>query len=127
MKPLKLWLPVIIWAGIIFLFSSIPNLKTDLEYDFFLRKVAHITEYFIFTFLLFRAFAGSFRMGGVSFICPAVFSFLYVISDEIHQYFVPGRHCSFADILIDSTGIICFYILVVYQRRARGRLFSEAR
>jgi len=108
-----LWFPVVIWAGIIFYFSSIPDLKTGLEYDFFLRKLAHITEYLIFTFLLYRAFSGSFNMNVFRFFMyPAAFSLLYAISDEIHQYFVLGRSCSAQDVLIDSIGIIGFYILI---------------
>ena len=113
MKLFKLWFPVVIWAGIIFYFSSIPDLKTGLEYDFFLRKLAHITEYLIFTFLLYRAFSGSFNMNVFRFFMyPAAFSLLYAISDEIHQYFVLGRSCSAQDVLIDSIGIIGFYILI---------------
>jgi len=33
-------------------------------------------------------------------------SITYGIFDEIHQFFVPGRYCSFIDILIDSTGVL---------------------
>lgn len=102
-----------VWAGVIFFFSSIPNLKTNLEYDFLLRKIAHITEYFILTFLLYRAFKGSFSMNGFGlFMYPAVFSLLYAISDEIHQYFIVGRCCSNRDVLIDTIGIISFYIFI---------------
>ena len=28
----------------------------------------------------------------------------YAISDEIHQFFVPGRSCQIKDVLIDSCG-----------------------
>jgi VanZ family protein len=105
--------PVVIWAGVIFYFSSIPDLKTNLEYDFFLRKIAHVTEYLIFTFLLYRAFRGSSNMNVFGlFMYPAAFSLLYAISDEFHQYFVLGRSCSFRDVLIDSIGIMVFYILI---------------
>lgn len=113
MKLFKLWLPVAVWAGVIFFFSSIPDLKTGLEYDFLLRKIAHITEYFIFTFLLYRAFSGSFNMNVFRlFMYPAVFSLLYAISDEFHQYFVVGRSCSVYDVLVDAIGIIGFYIFI---------------
>ena len=113
MKLFKLWAPVIVWAVVIFYLSSIPNLKTNLKYDFFLRKFAHITEYLILTFLLYRAFKGSFNINFFRlFMYPVAFSLLYAISDEIHQYFVLGRSCSFGDVLIDSIGIIGFYILM---------------
>lgn len=113
MKIIKLWLPAAVWAGVIFYLSGIPDLKSGLEYDFFLRKLAHITEYFIFTFLLYRAFSGSFRMHPLKlFIYPAALALLYAVSDEIHQYFVMGRCCSARDVLIDSIGIICFLIFI---------------
>lgn len=113
MKLVKLWVPVVVWAGIIFWFSSIPDLKTGLEYDFLLRKIAHITEYFILTFLLYRAFRDSFSMNAFClFMYPAIFSFLYAISDEIHQYFVSNRRCSAQDVLIDGIGIIGSCILI---------------
>jgi len=112
-KFVKLWLPVVIWAGLIFYLSSIPNLKTNLEYDYFLRKLAHIIEYFIFAALFYRAFKGSFKVGPFRlFMYPAVFSLLYAISDEIHQYFVLGRNCAMQDVLIDSLGIICFFVFI---------------
>ncbi|MCX5668566.1 MAG: VanZ family protein [Candidatus Omnitrophica bacterium] len=122
MKFFRLWTPVVVWAGVIFFFSSIPDLKTNLEYDFFLRKIAHITEYFILTFVLYRAFRGSFNINFIRlFMYPATFALLYAISDEFHQYFVLGRSCSFRDVLIDSIGIISFYI---FMRIKKGCLCS---
>ncbi|MDD5107897.1 MAG: VanZ family protein [Candidatus Omnitrophica bacterium] len=117
MKIFKLWGPVVVWAGAIFYFSNIPDLKTNLEYDFFLRKLAHISEYFILTFFLYRAFKGSFNIDKLGlFIHPAAFSLIYAILDEIHQYFVVGRYCSSVDVLIDSIGIIGFYIFIKFKK-----------
>lgn len=113
MKIIKLWLPAVLWAGVIFYFSSIPDLKSGLEFDFFLRKAAHITEYLIFTFLLYRAFNGSFKINPLRlFMYPAVLALLYAVSDEIHQYFVVGRNCAVQDVLIDVIGIIGFCIFI---------------
>lgn len=33
----------------------------------------------------------------------------YGISDEIHQYFVPGRHCSLHDVFADTFGALIAY------------------
>ncbi|MBI4051858.1 MAG: VanZ family protein [Elusimicrobia bacterium] len=105
-KMLKLWVPVVIWAGAIFYFSSIPNLSTGWGiYDLILRKGAHMTEYFILAALLGRAFRGS----GVS-IYPRCFwaaflvAILYAFSDEYHQSFVVGRGSSGWDVCFDSLG-----------------------
>ncbi|MFH1191017.1 MAG: VanZ family protein [Candidatus Omnitrophota bacterium] len=128
MKLFKLWVPVGVWAGVIFYFSSIPDLKTGLEYDFALRKIAHIIEYFIFVFLLYRAFRGSFNMNVFRlFMYPAAFSLLYAISDEIHQYYILGRSCSMGDVLIDSIGIICFYIVIKFKNRALTVFLEKTR
>ncbi len=35
-----------------------------------------------------------------------IFSVLYAISDEIHQYFVPERACQLSDLAVDSCGIV---------------------
>jgi VanZ family protein len=114
MKFLKLWLPVFIWCGIIFYLSSISNLQSEWGFwDLILRKLAHITEYLILTFLLYRAFKRSFDLSASSLIFwPSVLSFLYAISDEIHQRFVPTRSGNLEDILIDAAGIVLFYIIL---------------
>ncbi len=115
---LNLWLPVIIWAGFIFALSSIPHLKSDLEYDYLLRKIAHAIEYFIFTFLLRRAFKGSFDMDTLYlFIYPAILSVLYAASDEFHQSFVRGRVGCVKDVFIDAIGIAGFYIFLSWRGR----------
>lgn len=110
---LKLWFPVVVWAGFIFYLSGIPSLETGLEYDFILRKIAHVGEYFILTFLVHRAFKGSCAMSPFGFfIGPAMISFLYAASDEFHQSMVSGRHGCVPDVLIDGIGILVFYIVI---------------
>ena len=53
---LKVWGPVIVWAGVIFALSSVPSLNSGLgTWDEVLRKCAHVTEYAILGFLLLRA------------------------------------------------------------------------
>ncbi len=130
MKIFKLWLPVIIWAGLIFYISNIPHLKTSLEYDFILRKIAHIIEYFILTFLLHRAFKGSFDMDGFSlFIYSTALLLCYAASDEFHQLFVPGRGGSIRDVAIDAIGIFGFYVVrkicTVKQKQEGGDFLDE--
>jgi VanZ family protein len=122
-KLFKLWLPVVAWAGMIFYFSSIPDLKSGFQYDFLLRKTAHIAEYFVFTFLLYRAFVGSLRMHPWQLLVyPAVFALLYAALDEIHQYFVAGRYCCLSDCLIDAAGIIAWLALIKFQPKIAAKL-----
>jgi VanZ family protein len=93
------WLPVLVWAGVIFAFSSIPSLNSGLgTWDHVLRKGAHMTEYAILAVLLVRG-SGSFRWA-------FAFTVLYAASDEVHQLFVRGRHGSPVDVAIDAVGAL---------------------
>ena len=99
MTRLTTWLPAVLWAGLIFALSSIPDLGTDLGFwDTVLRKLAHFGEYAVLGALVYRA-AGS---------APAaiVLSSAYAATDEIHQAFVAGRHGSPLDWLIDTAGVV---------------------
>lgn len=126
LKFLKLWVPVIAWGAVIFYFSNTPYLKTGFEYDYILRKFAHIFEYLILTLLLYRAFKGSFKMSNRRIlIYPAFFSFLYAVSDELHQYFVPGRICAIKDVLIDIVGILgCYLSIKILTNRRRAYILA---
>jgi VanZ family protein len=103
------WVPVILWAGIIFSLSSIPNLNSGLSQDLLLRKLAHITEYFILAILIYRTLLNLFAwkksriLLSVTMLCV-----LYAISDEAHQFFVAGRTAAVRDIVIDCIGIFIF-------------------
>jgi len=93
------WAPVLVWAGVIFAFSSIPSLGTDLgTWDLVLRKLAHLAEYAILGMLLLRAVrrpAVALALGG-----------LYAVSDEVHQTFVEGRVGAVLDVAIDTLGVL---------------------
>jgi VanZ family protein len=93
------WLPVLAWAGVIFLFSSIPSLSSGLGgWDLVLRKLAHMTEYAILAVLLVRATG--------SYAWAFAFAVAYAASDEFHQTFVRGRHGSPIDAGIDALGAL---------------------
>lgn len=113
---LRLWLPVGLWCGTIFYLSSLPSLTTPWGiWDIILRKIAHITEYGILAFLVWRAIFHSIKINLTKvYAWSGALSLLYAISDEIHQSFVPTRHGSIYDILIDAFGIglILFFLIV---------------
>jgi len=96
---LRLWGPVIVWAGVIFALSSIPSLNSGLgTWDEVLRKCAHVTEYAILGLLLMRALGQE---------LPAlVLGIAYATTDELHQLLVAGRHGSPVDVVIDSLGVL---------------------
>jgi VanZ family protein len=92
------WLPVFVWAAVIFTFSSIPSLSSGLgAWDTVLRKGAHVTEYAILGALLYRAL-------GREALALAV-GIAYAGTDELHQHFVRGRHASPVDVAIDAVGL----------------------
>jgi VanZ family protein len=98
------WLPVVVWAGVIFAFSSVPSLSTGLgTWDTILRKGAHITEYAILGALLYRAFKRE---------APA----LAAGTDELHQHFVRGRHASPVDVAIDALGLTIGMLVWLWVR-----------
>lgn len=105
---ISLWLPVILWASIIFYLSSLPNLRiTDNTWDFLLRKLAHMGFFGMLALLLRRAFKGSTQWSARRlFLTSLTMTFLYACSDEYHQHFVQGRHADVVDVLIDSAGAV---------------------
>ena len=92
------WVPVVAWAALIFVLSSVPDLGTGLGgWDLVLRKIAHAAEFAVLGFLLVRA-------TGPEWASLAL-GIAYAISDEAHQHFVPGRLGSPLDVAIDAVGV----------------------
>jgi|SRR5208282_512233 len=119
MSLLVEWLPIAVWAAVIFTFSTsafsgantseiiTPILRTlfpalspaSVEIaNALIRKSAHFTEYAILFWLLVRGpFKG--RPFAAMALCVG-----YAFLDEGHQMFVPGRNASLYDVALDSTG-----------------------
>jgi VanZ family protein len=105
------WLPVVVWAAVIFAFSAIPSLSTGLgTWDLVLRKLAHAAEFAVLGALLLRALAGR---------ATAAFALgvAYAVTDEIHQHFVAGRTGAPLDVAIDAAGVLIG--IVAYGRWRR--------
>lgn len=105
-KFLLYWLPVISWAILIFIISSISRFPKQLEPAFSMDKLAHVIEYAIFGFLLARAFKNSEEINLKKFfrIFAMICVIVYGITDEWHQSFVPYRTASAMDLLYDGIG-----------------------
>ena len=82
-----------------------------------IRDFAHAFEFFILYLLVYLNFGKKYKYHGI------LFCFLYCITDEIHQYFVPGRAFELADILRDSGGILSAFLFTqIYENIIkRGR------
>jgi VanZ family protein len=97
---LCLWLPVVLWAGVIFALSSIPDLGTGFGiWDLILRKIAHACEYALLAVLLLRALAHRWPLA----LAVAI---AYAAGDELHQHFVQGRAGTPRDVAIDAAGAV---------------------
>jgi len=105
---LKFHLPLILWAGFIFYLSSLSyqpviDPKQVGVFNLALRKLVHLAEYAILYFLACRSFKSKkikkYKMSA------ALFCFIFAITDEWHQSFIPGREGKVSDIIIDMAGV----------------------
>ena len=80
-----------------------------------IRKLAHYTEYAVLGFFL----ALHLNELKSKLYCKAelwyslIVGSLYAVSDECHQYFVPGRGPGVKDVLIDSLGVLTGLVIIV--------------
>lgn len=105
-KTISLWLPVILWALLIFMFSAHPtNSVSQVQLaDFAVKKTAHIVEYAIFATLFYRALYSSGVSKKEAAVYSVILAILYGASDEFHQSFTPGREPKLRDVFFDTTG-----------------------
>ena len=114
-KKIIRWISVIFWMGVIYYFSDQPDLKSSLPtlWDFIFRKIAHVSEFFVLSYLIFLAIRDSFRLPEIKiFFFSFVLPFMYALFDEFHQTFIFKRHGSLLDVGVDLIGIIFFIILL---------------
>lgn len=91
--------------------------------DFYIRKCAHFSIYSLLGILAFAAFFcyDTIKNSKYKYLYLMMFCLLYAVSDEIHQYFVPGRACRAFDVGIDFCGS-CLGIYVAY---CVSKIFNE--
>jgi VanZ family protein len=90
------------------LLSHVPqdNLPSNTTFKFNnIDYIFHLMEYTIFGFLLYRSFKEDVFFSISPIWGSLIFGFIFAISDELHQSFVPGRNMSFADLCFDFIGI----------------------
>jgi VanZ family protein len=88
----------------------------------FLDKLVHIVEYGILASFIYLAL-GENKLAIYKLISLAfVISFLYGVSDEIHQYFVAGRQADIFDVVSNGIGALCFPLglrITAYRQKKR--------
>lgn len=85
--------------------------------DVIVRKTAHFCIYGVLGGLICLASLGYAAIFKVHLFRTALLGALYAASDEIHQYFVPGRGPGILDVLIDSVGVICGAVFILLTAR----------
>ncbi len=95
--------------------------------QFIVRKAAHFAVFAVLG-VLGAAAAYSFK---VNRLAAFIYCVLFAASDEIHQYFVPGRSCELRDFLIDLAGAAAGIIVAAATgaaiRAVTGRRGKKAR
>lgn len=104
--------------------SAVEQLRLAKKIDHPVRKTAHATEYAILAILVFLAISYCRKRTYLHSLCIAI---AYAVSDEIHQYFVPGRACTVTDVVIDSGGALAGLFLVFRLKRIRNQKHERRR
>ncbi|TBL81964.1 VanZ family protein [Paenibacillus thalictri] len=115
------------FSGVSFNYGSshigINNLGVYGFIEFFIRKTAHFSIYFILAICV--AFALQSKSKLRISLYTVVFCFLYACSDEFHQSITGDRTPLFSDVIVDTIGsvfglILFLIIFVTLQRRKRA-------
>jgi VanZ family protein len=96
-----------VWAGVIFVGSSIPQLTNEkVGLPPGADKVVHVIEYAVLAILFCRGF-GVRQLGGSVSVWLLVVAICLAVGaiDEYHQRFIPGRESDLLDFSADAAGI----------------------
>ena len=127
MKRLKIravrLVPVVVVMGAIFFLSHQPGDSLYMPpvlpgFD----KIAHMAVYAVLAGAILYAFQPELASGRilVPLLITVGICFLYGLSDEFHQSFIPGRFVSAADLGADALGsvIVCVVWLFCHRRKS---------
>jgi len=117
MKPAWRWTAAAACAVGIFALSSLPGPDIPRANIPQIDKAAHLAVYCLFAGLLWWALTGSRSRWPVT--VAVVVAALYGVTDEVHQYFVPGRTMSSFDWLADAAGA-CLWAVIARWRAGRS-------
>lgn len=118
MEPLVSWISFTYHNSVV----SIESHGIEGLIEFFIRKGAHVTVFFLLLCFFYLAIRKS---SILSISGSLLFSFLltvaYAILDEVHQGFTPNRTPYIGDIFLDSSGafvaVCCTGFIALYKRK----------
>ncbi len=110
------WSPVVAWAGVIFLGSSVPGSKIPGHIP---SQVGHLGEYFILGVLLYIALRLDLSPRR-ALVAAVVIASAYGVTDEFHQRFVVMRTPDVSDWALDTLGALAGagFVLIAARRLA---------
>jgi len=115
--------PVILWALLIFISSSIPGddfpeIKVPMA-----DKIVHFFIFFVFCALTHRAVKHQTRFPFFArrhLLASVLLTVAYGMIDEAHQIFVPIRTPSVRDLLADALGASLYVAIIWLQTKIRS-------
>ncbi len=91
-----------------------------------IRKLAHFSEYACMGVLLWVLWEQWLQKGRGLYLLITGWVLVSAAADELHQYFVPGRYASPADVLLDTCGGVCGMLCCLFLRTILVRRQSAA-
>ena len=123
-----LWLPVVVWMGVIFIGSAIGRVPQvgDETLDGLVHRAAHVLEFAVLGALLLRATSNGRPVSKREIVITLMVIGLYGVGDEFHQRFTPGRNSEGRAVLFDvAGGAIGVWAWYRWTRRARPREVAD--
>lgn len=118
--PKITWIVTLLIMILIFFMSSLSFEKGAPGPDWsFKSTLYHFSIFFLLCFFLCISLIKGQKNKNHFIILGLILAIFYGVSDEIHQYFVPGRACCFEDILTNSIGALSagvFYSIYLLRK-----------
>jgi VanZ family protein len=103
--------------AVIYVLSAQPNLNSGLgTIDLVGRKIVHMSEYALLTFLWWRALR-TVAPAARALVLAFAIAVAYACTDELHQRSVEGRHGTPVDVGIDAVGAGAAAVAIRRRRR----------
>lgn len=83
----------------------------------FIRKMAHFSIYALGGFLIMNYTYTTEKLMRQKILYSIAFGAGYAITDELHQFFVPGRSARILDVGIDTAGVITGIFVYIALRK----------
>lgn len=119
-KLAALWLPALVWMGLIFWVSSLPGSQVPGGYS----TSGHFIAYAVLGGLLVAPLLRVLGRGRAVAFAVLIASF-YGVTDEFHQAFVPMRTPDIADWGVDTLGAFFGALVVAWLASAAGRAIER--